>query len=156
MKFKLLKSGKILNLNFKTMSHGLTDSKCHLFQYSTLCKSLQFKANRTFVLFGKSFQLNFNFMIYIGTVSYYKSAMLSHKVSWWLGYCLHRLSYSPFSYHLVQFVIFWTPFTLIFAKWQHLKHGHFDSFQVQQLSYIVLDRYKFKFSAFKNICIHLY
>jgi hypothetical protein len=44
------------------------------------------------------------------------------------------------THHLVQFVIFWTSFALIFAKWQHLKHGYFDHFQVQQLSYIVLDK----------------
>jgi hypothetical protein len=88
-----------LNLNFKTKGHWVTwvDSKYDLFQLSTLCRSLKFKSNETFVLFGKCFQLNSNFMTYIGTMSYYKTAMLSHKVSWWLGYCHHRLSYSPFS-----------------------------------------------------------
>jgi hypothetical protein len=40
---------------------------------------------------------------------------------------------------LVQFQIFWTSNALIFAKWQHLKQGQFYLFQVQQLSYIVLD-----------------
>jgi hypothetical protein len=35
---------------------------------------------------------------------------------------------------LVQFIKFWTSNTPICAKWQHMKHGHFDLFQVQQNS----------------------
>jgi isoprenylcysteine carboxyl methyltransferase (ICMT) family protein YpbQ len=42
-------------------------------------------------------------------------------------------------YFLVQLNKFWTSNTLICAKWQHLKHGHFHPFQGQQFSYIVYD-----------------
>jgi hypothetical protein len=43
------------------------------------------------------------------------------------------------SIHLVQLHKFWTSNTLICAKCQHLKHGHYHPFQGQQLSYIVYD-----------------
>jgi hypothetical protein len=46
-------------------------------------------------------------------------------------------------YFLVQLHKFWTTNTPIYAKWQHLEHGHFILFQGQQLSYIVLDTLKY-------------
>jgi hypothetical protein len=57
-------------------------------------------------------------------------------------------------YHLVQINNFWTSNIPICAKWQHLRHGHFQLFQGQQLSYIVLhkhtqDRLLLLFSFYK-------
>jgi hypothetical protein len=42
-------------------------------------------------------------------------------------------------FNLIQLNIFWTPNILICAKWHHLKHGYFDFFRIQQLSYMILD-----------------
>jgi hypothetical protein len=59
---------------------------------------------------------------------------------------------------LAQLQYIWTPNTLICAKWQHLKNGHFNFFHVQQLSYIVYDnsikRKKKKNSFFLSIIIY--
>jgi hypothetical protein len=43
--------------------------------------------------------------------------------------------------HLVQLVIFWTSYTLTYAKCQHFNKGYCCLYQGQQLSYIVLDIY---------------
>jgi hypothetical protein len=80
-----------------------------------------------------------------------ESDTLSHKKLYmaWFGVKMAWLLY-----HLVQINNFWTSNIPICAKWQHLRHGHFQLFQGQQLSYIVLhkhtqDRLLLLFSFYK-------
>jgi hypothetical protein len=72
-------------------------------------------------------------MAHLGLI---KSCYFSHKI--FQSAQLHAI-WLGLLFNLVQLNNFWTPNTLIYAKWQYLKYGYFDLFQGQQLSYIVYD-----------------